>query len=93
MADRQYARRTRGDDAAPPGESSPSDPDDLAAKARDTCYRLLAVRARTRLELEQALRRKEIPDDVARTIIDKFDAAGLIDDQAFAESWVQSRHT
>nr|WP_285502224.1 regulatory protein RecX [Actinokineospora sp. NBRC 105648] len=56
------------------------------------CYRQLAVRDRTRVELEQVLRRKEIPDDIAQAVIDKFDAAGLINDAAFAESWVRSRH-
>nr|WP_026421503.1 regulatory protein RecX [Actinokineospora inagensis] len=64
----------------------------MAAKARDLCYRLLAGRDRTRLELAQALRRKEIPDDVAAGVLAKFDAAGLINDVAFAESWVRSRH-
>ncbi|XGP78481.1 regulatory protein RecX [Actinokineospora auranticolor] len=53
---------------------------------------MLAARDRTRLELAQALRRKEIPDDVAETVLDKFAAAGLIDDAAFAETWVRSRH-
>ncbi|WP_307860572.1 regulatory protein RecX [Actinokineospora baliensis] len=65
----------------------------MAAKARDICYRLLAARDRTRVELAQALRRKEIPDDVAEVVLGKFDRAGLINDAAFAESWVRSRHT
>ncbi|WP_242613421.1 regulatory protein RecX [Herbihabitans rhizosphaerae] len=56
------------------------------------CYRLLTVRARTRLELEQALRSKGIPDDVAESTLGKFDRAGLIDDASFAETWVRSRH-
>ncbi|MGQ0838670.1 regulatory protein RecX [Actinokineospora sp.] len=97
MVDRRYARRTRGsgpDTDSPPGKSSAreTDQDDPAATARDICYRLLAARARTRQELEQALRRKEIPDDVAHAVLGKFDAAGLIDDEAFAETWVRSRH-
>ncbi|WP_253884982.1 regulatory protein RecX [Actinokineospora diospyrosa] len=65
----------------------------MAAKARDICYRLLAARDRTRVELAQALRRKEIPDDIAEVVLGKFDKAGLINDAAFAESWVRSRHT
>nr|WP_285610651.1 regulatory protein RecX [Actinokineospora globicatena] len=56
------------------------------------CYRQLAARDRTRLELAQVLRRKEIPDDIAEVVLGKFDAAGLINDAAFAESWVRSRH-
>lgn len=69
------------------------DDEDPAVRAKDLCYRLLTVRPRTRVELEQALRRKEIPDDVAGAVLDKFDRAGLIDDEAFAEAWVRSRHT
>nr|WP_054055590.1 regulatory protein RecX [Alloactinosynnema sp. L-07] len=57
------------------------------------CYQLLTARARTRQELEEALRRKEIPEDVAQAVLGKFAAIGLIDDTAFAESWVRSRHT
>lgn len=37
------------------------------------------------------LARKEVPDDVAATVLDKFEAAGLIDDEAFARSWVEAR--
>ncbi|MFC7613813.1 regulatory protein RecX [Actinokineospora soli] len=50
------------------------------------------MRAHTRVELAQALKRREIPDDVAETVLGKFDAAGLIDDAAFAAMWVRSRH-
>ncbi|WP_396122979.1 regulatory protein RecX [Actinokineospora sp. UTMC 2448] len=56
------------------------------------CYRLLTMRPHTRTELAQALRKREIPDDVAESVLGKFDAAGLIDDAAFAEMWVRSRH-
>lgn len=90
MSERKYTRRTRED--SPPGESRPTT-DDPAAKAREICYRLLAARARTRQELEDALRRKEIPEDVAQAVLGKFAAIGLIDDSAFAESWVRARHT
>ncbi|MGW5052509.1 regulatory protein RecX [Actinokineospora sp. NPDC004072] len=65
---------------------------DPAVKAKDICYRLLTMRPHTRTELAQALRRREIPDDVAEAVLGKFDAAGLIDDAAFAEMWVRSRH-
>lgn len=60
--------------------------------ARDTCYRLLATRARTKQELRTALLRKGIGEDVADDVLDRFDRASLIDDEAFAESWVRSRH-
>lgn len=55
-------------------------------------YRLLATRARSRSELREALRRKEIDADLAESVLQKFVDAGLVDDAAFAESWVRERH-
>ncbi len=69
--------------------SKTADPGQLA---RDTVYRLLAARARGRSELQEALRRKGIDDEVADSVLRKFDDAGLVDDAAFAESWVRERH-
>ncbi|WP_246843029.1 regulatory protein RecX [Allokutzneria sp. NRRL B-24872] len=88
-----------------PGGSGPSSADGASAErrqqaprdpvehARDICLRLLAVRPRTRVELEQALRRKEIPDDVIAAVLDRYSDLKLVDDAAFAELWVRSRHT
>lgn len=38
------------------------------------------------------MRRKNVPDEVAERVLDRLAAAGLIDDEAFAEAWVRSRH-
>jgi regulatory protein len=62
------------------------------AVAREICLRLLTERARTRRELAQALRRKGVPDEVAHSVLERFDEVGLIDDAAFAGQWVRSRH-
>ncbi|MGH3613866.1 MAG: RecX family transcriptional regulator [Pseudonocardia sp.] len=70
-----------------------ADPDaDPEAVARTICLRLLTARARTRQELAQALRRKGVPDEAAGAVLERFDDVGLIDDGAFAEQWVRSRH-
>jgi regulatory protein len=70
------------------------DPDaDPVTVAREICLRLLTERARTRRELAQALRRKGVPDEVAHSVLERFDEVGLIDDAAFAGQWVRSRHT
>jgi len=66
---------------------------DPESVARAICLRLLTDRARTRQELAQALRRKGVPDASAHTVLERFDDVGLIDDGAFAEQWVHSRHT
>lgn len=68
-----------------------SPPDD-EARAKEICLRLLTDRARTVQELSQALRRKEIPDEVAQRVLERFDEVGLVDDEAFAGQWVRSRH-
>lgn len=73
--------------------SDSSSGEDPAQRAKDICLRLLTVRPRTRAELHQALLRKEIPEDVADQVLGRLDEVGLIDDAAFADIWVRSRHT
>jgi regulatory protein len=72
-------------------KKQPRKPEDPAAQARDIVYRLLASRARSRLELRQALLRKDIEEEVADGVLQKFADAGLIDDASFAEEWVNQR--
>ena len=76
-------------DGAPRAPRVPRDPE---AAARSICLRLLTVEPRTRAQLAQAMQRKNIPAAVADGILDRFSAAGLINDQAFARAWVESRH-
>ncbi|MFB7281209.1 recombination regulator RecX [Streptomyces hydrogenans] len=70
-------------------ELSPQDP---AERARAICLRLLTGTPRTRKQLADALRKREIPDDVAEEVLARFEDVGLIDDAAFADAWVESRH-
>ena len=65
---------------------------DAEGRAREICLRLLAAAPRTRAQLEDALRRKNVPDEVAEHVLGRFTDVGLIDDEAFAQAWVQSRH-
>lgn len=88
---RRGTRRT--DDDPPGGERRAAPPEDPAQRAKDVCLRLLTARPRTRAELRQALLRKEIEDDVVDQVLSRLDEVGLIDDAAFAEAWVRSRHT
>jgi regulatory protein len=67
-------------------------PQDPVQQAKDICLRLLTARPRTRVELAQALTRKGIEPDVAEQVLGRLDEVGLIDDAAFAEVWVRSRH-
>ncbi|MBX9397705.1 recombination regulator RecX [Streptomyces sp. TRM72054] len=70
-------------------EESPGDP---AERARAICLRLLTGTPRTRKQLADALRKREIPDDVAEEVLSRFEEVGLINDSAFADAWVESRH-
>jgi regulatory protein len=65
---------------------------DPAELAREICLRQLAVRPRTRAELAAALARRGIDDEVAASVLDRYDDVGIIDDAAFARAWVSSRH-
>ena len=54
--------------------------------------RQLTMGARTRAQLQQALARRRIPDDVSAKVLDRFEAVDLVDDAEFARQWVESRH-
>jgi regulatory protein len=36
--------------------------------------------------------RKQIPEDVATAVLDRFEEVDLVDDEEFSRQWVQSRH-
>lgn len=78
--------------AAEEARSSRKQPEDPAHQARDVVYRLLAVRARSRSELRQALVRKGFDEELADAALQKFADAGLIDDAEFSRAWVRERH-
>src|ERR1700754_731730 len=67
----------------------PLDPEE---QARALCLRLLTGMPRTRRQLADALRKREIPDEIAEEVLSRFEDVGLVDDAAFAGAWVESRH-
>ncbi|MGW4240526.1 recombination regulator RecX [Streptomyces sp. NPDC004749] len=70
-------------------EPAPQDP---AERARAICLRLLTGTPRTRRQLADALAKREIPDEIAEEVLARFEDVGLINDAAFADAWVESRH-
>jgi regulatory protein len=70
-------------------EEPPLSPEE---EARALCLRLLTGTPRTRGQIADAMRRRQIPNDVAERILERFEDVGLIDDSAFAAAWVESRH-
>src|SRR4051794_41875958 len=71
----------------------PADPDaDPESVARTIALRMLDSQPRTRLELERAMARRDVPSDVAAAVLDRFTEGGLVDDEAFAPAWGDSPH-
>lgn len=72
----------------PKAEDSEADP---VTVARAVVLRLLTGAPKSRCELEKALRRKGCPDDVATEVLDRFEQVGLVDDEAYARTFVRSK--
>lgn len=75
--------------------SRPDDDDPDASPesvARRIALTALSTAPRTRAELAGLLAKREVPGDVAAGVLDRFGQVGLIDDAAFADAWVESRH-
>ena len=65
---------------------------DAEAGAQSVALRRLTAAPQTRAQLTQALRRKGVPDDASAAVLDRLAEVGLVDDAAFADAWVESRH-
>ncbi|WP_405805701.1 recombination regulator RecX [Streptomyces sp. NBC_00210] len=88
------ARRTEwpGDSADSSRAEKELSPQGPAERARAICLRLLTGTPRTRKQLADALHKREIPAEVAEEVLSRFEDVGLINDAAFADAWVESRH-
>ena len=94
MAGRRRSRPgwAQADPEQPPPGDPEQHPGDPEAVARAICLRLLTQRARSRAELAQALAARDVPDEAARAVLDRFGEVGLIDDVALAESLAEAQH-
>ncbi len=81
------ARRDAWSTAVPTRRLSPTRYD----IARQIVLRQLALAPKTRKQLEDKLRQRDCPDDVARVVLDRMAAVGLVDDEAFAGMLVRSQ--
>lgn len=90
----QGGRRSRrpAPEAPAEGAGATDPPADPVSAARTVCLNLLTVRARSRAELADELARRDVPDETAATVLDRLVEVGLLDDAAFAEQWIRSRH-
>lgn len=84
----RFGLRT-GDEITPATLRALAHAEELLA-ARTAALRYLAVRPRTVREIRDALRLKEFPEDVAAETIASLEDARLLDDAAFARSYIRN---
>ncbi|MGW2142884.1 regulatory protein RecX [Nonomuraea bangladeshensis] len=77
------------DEESQAASTPPADPESVA---RAIVLRLLTMAPKTRAQLAEALRKRDVPEEAADAVLDRFSELGLINDEAFAEAWVDSRH-
>ena len=70
-------------------EDAPADPYEVA---REIALRKLTQRDCSRSELEKALAKKLVPDEVAQEVLDRLEEVGLVNDARFGAAWATSRH-
>ena len=85
---RPEATAGAGESARVPDGDTEADP---YAVARSIALDRIAMRDRTRHELAQALKARNVPPEVATQVLDRLQEVGLVNDAAFAEAWVESR--
>jgi regulatory protein len=97
--DNRARRRGRGNGRPAPSDGAettparPAAPADPVSQAREICLNLLTAQPRTRAELRTKLLGKGIDPETADSVLARLNEVGLINDAAFAELWVRSRHT
>ena len=76
-----------------PAHDAADEPADPESVARAICLRALTGAAKTRQQLADLLARRDVPEETATAVLDRFAEVGLIDDAAFARAWVTSRQS
>jgi regulatory protein len=80
--------RPQDPEGDPRTRGSEPDPHDWA---RQIVLRQLTAAPRSRAQLEQALRKKDCPDEIATAVLDRMEEVGLVDDTAYAGMLVRSQ--
>lgn len=62
-----------------------------ASEALSSALRLLAVRLRSRKEIEVRLGRRGYPSEVVASVVAQLEREGFLDDARFSEAWVSGR--
>ena len=89
---RRSSARSRGPEGPAASSSAAADPEpDPREVARAIVLRQLTASAKSRKQLEDKLADRNVPEDVAREVLDRFEEVNLVDDAQYAELYVRSR--
>lgn len=92
MQQRRRKPGVGGQDGPTPGSAADSTPEaDPHSVARAIILRQLTSSAKSRQQLADKLAERDVPDEVAQAVLDRFEEVQLIDDAEFARMWVRSR--
>ncbi len=61
------------------------------SRAQNAAYRYLAVRSRSRKEIEKKLRDRAFPEDIIVSVVEHCMRLGYLDDAGFARQWASAR--
>jgi regulatory protein len=96
---RRRARKATQDGAEQSWGPTPGSPADAIGDAdpvevaKSIVLTQLSIAPRTRVQLERVLAKRQVPDEAAAAALDRFSELGYIDDDQFAQQWVESRHS
>jgi regulatory protein len=77
--------------ASPERDATLEDNEKTFARAKNTAYRLLTVRPRSRSEISDTLRGRGFNDAVSEQVIAELERYGYVNDRQFAEQWAAGR--
>lgn len=67
--------------------------EDAFEKAKQSAYRYLGYRPRSAKEIERSLIRKGFDENIVARVMDRLLELELVDDQTFAQYWIEQRET
>ncbi len=79
------------DTAAQDAEAATELPEKVLTRARNSAYRYLTLRPRSRFEVEQKLCDREFPPDIIASVLSHLEQFGYLNDEEFARQWAASR--
>lgn len=68
-----------------------SESEKLEQRAKNVLLHQLSRSMKTRYQLSEILQKREIPQEIAEAVLDRFTEAQLIDDAVFATAYVRTR--